>query len=179
MGQVLKIIKVINFAFIFSILALASANAQEFSAHLSDEIWDGQKIPDGMQCLKFGGVAPHSPLLAISGIPPGANVLVLEFSDRDSEKMNNGGHGKIGYTLSTKASSVKIGSIAGHSFELPEGFFMVEAHQGPNWDKAGAYMPPCSGGKSHFYYITIRAIKYQSGQQYKELGSTVVDMGKY
>ena len=51
---------------------------------------------------------------------------------------------------------------------------MIEAHRGPGWDKEGAYMPPCSGGKDHAYYVTIKTLK--GGQVTAE---TVVEMGKY
>ena len=54
------------------------------------------------------------------GLPKGTNTILMEYSDRDSKGMNNGGYGQIHYKLaSTEASA---------------------------WDKAGAYMPPCSWG---------------------------------
>jgi hypothetical protein len=51
---------------------------------------------------------------------------------------------------------------------------MIEAHRGPGWDKEGAYMPPCSGGKGHAYYVTIKTLK---GDQVT--AETIVEMGKY
>jgi phosphatidylethanolamine-binding protein (PEBP) family uncharacterized protein len=143
-------------------------------AKFSDDAWDGSKVPAGQQCQKFGGNNPSTPQLIVSDIPSGSNALVLEYSDRDSKRMNNGGHGQIKFMLKSSASEVNVPSVPGHTFDIPAGFKMIEAHRGPGWDKAGAYMPPCSGGKGHEYYVTIKAV-----QDDKVTASTVLEMGKY
>jgi len=51
---------------------------------------------------------------------------------------------------------------------------MIEVYRGLGWDKEGAYMPPCSGGKGHAYYVTIKTLKCD-----KVIAETVVEMGKY
>jgi len=163
---------------ISGLLVLSSAQADDFSAHLSDPAWDGISVPKGMQCQKFGGSSPKTPKLAVSGIPSGTNLIILEFSDRTYKKMDNGGHGKIGYALNNQNKIVEIPSVAGHSFTLPAGFFMVAAHRSPKWDKAGAYMPPCSGGKENAYYVTIKALK-QEGDSSAVMAQQVVEMGRY
>ena len=73
----------------------------------------------------------------------------MEYSDRDSEKMNNGGHAIFGYKLGSEVTEITIPAVPGHSFELKEPFYSIAPHTSPNWDIAGAYMPPCSGGKGH------------------------------
>ena len=55
---------------------------------------------------------------------------------------------------------------------------MVKEHQGPGWDKAGAYMPPCSGGRGNDYYVTVKAVA-ASGDEKKVLAEKVVEMGKF
>ncbi|MCW8887567.1 MAG: hypothetical protein OQK25_00725 [Gammaproteobacteria bacterium] len=152
--------------------------ANEFSVHLLNPAWDGQTVPKGEQCQKFGGNDPKTPSLSVKGIPEGANLLVMEFSDRTYKKMDNGGHGKIGFALSKPINSAVVPSVAGHSFTLPTGFFMVAAHRSPKWDKAGAYMPPCSGGKGNAYYVTVKAVK-QSSDSSEVLSQKVVEMGRY
>ena len=136
-------------ALISGLLLLSTAKAGEFVVQLSNPTWDGVSIPKGEQCQKFGGNAPKTPELSVSGIPAGTNLIILEFSDRSYKPMDNGGHGKIGYALNKQRDSVVIPSVLGHNFYLPAGFFMVAAHRSPKWDKAGAYMPPCSGGKGN------------------------------
>lgn len=151
-----------------------SAQAMALDVKFVDAKWDGMKIPTGQQCQKFGGQQPATPALKVSGIPAGATELVFEYSDRDFEKMNNGGHGRIQYSLSSSVSDLEVPSVPGHSFELPMNFTSIEAHRSPGWDKAGAYMPPCSGGKSHAYYVTVKALKAD-----QVLSQTVLELGTY
>ena len=95
--------------------------------------------------------------------------------------MDNGGHGKIGYKISPGSKEITIPSVPGHSFELPETFFIVAPHQAPGWDIAGAYMPPCSGGNGNNYYVTVKAVDLDEGKKdsFKELDHVVLEMGKY
>ena len=156
------------------LLTAFSTNVFAFEAKFADTAWDGVKVPAGQQCQKFGGKNPATPKLVISKIPADTSSLVLEYSDRDSEKMNNGGHGRMSYTLASSVTEVEIPSIPGHSFEIPAAFKVIEAQRSPGWDTAGAYMPPCSGGKDHAYYVTIKAIKDD-----KVTATTTLEMGKY
>ena len=161
----------------FSALAvtfLVSTNAFAFDAKFADEAWNGNKVPAGQQCQKFGGNNPATPRLIVSGIPPESNALVLEYSDRDYEKMDKGGHGKMRFMFDPQKSEVEVPSVFGHTFDIPKEFKLIEAHRGPGWDKAGAYMPPCSGGKGNEYYITIQAVKDE-----KVTATTILEMGKY
>ncbi len=150
----------------------------DFFVQLNSPAWNGQTVPKGEQCQKFGGIRPKTPELSVIGIPEGTNMLIMEFSDRSFKRMDDGGHGKIGYTLNRQQKKVNIPPVAGHSFTLPPGYFMVAAHRSPKWDRAGAYMPPCSGGKGNAYYVTVKAVK-QGGQSSTILAQQEVEMGRY
>lgn len=156
------------------VVSSVSINAFAFDVKFADRSWNGSNVPVGQQCQKFGGKSPSTPKLIVNGIPTGSNAIVLEYSDRDSKKMDNGGHGKMSFTYNSPATKVEIPSIPGHTFDIPTAFKMIEAHRSPGWDKAGAYMPPCSGGKGHAYYVTIKAVKGD-----KVTATTVLEMGKY
>lgn len=152
----------------------------ELGIALADPAWDGQKIPKGQQCRKFGGHG-ETPALSVDGIPAGANALIMEFSDRSHQPMDNGGHGKIGFRIDPGTTVVTIPSVPGHTFDLPAGFFLVAAHRNPSWDKAGAYMPPCSGGKGNLYYVTVKAV-YEApskSEESKLLGKGKLNIGRY
>lgn len=154
-----------------------AALASGLEASLADRTWDGATVPAGHQCQKFGGTH-GSPALRVSGIPAQANALILEFSDRSYAPMDNGGHGKVGYEIAPGSSSVEVPSVPPHTTALPEGFWTVAEHGAPKWDEPGAYLPPCSGGKGNEYYVTVRAVE-RNGDEMKELGQTVLEMGKY
>ncbi len=147
----------------------------------ADTEWNGTQIPSGQQCQRFGGNNPSTPRLIVKDIPPMTNLIIMEYSDRSHYPMDNGGHGKIGYRISGKVKKVTIPSIAGHSFELPDGFVLLTPQQAPSWDKAGAYMPPCSGGRGNSYYVTVNTV-YQETEgnlEFKLLGQAVLELGKY
>ncbi|WP_019557520.1 hypothetical protein [Thiomicrorhabdus arctica] len=172
-----------NLTTLFSLLTFVgltpSAMAETpFIASLNDSHWDGKRIPAGQQCLKFGGQQPATPALNITGIPQQTNLLILEYSDRSYEPMNHGGHGRMAYAISSPAPNIQLPAVAGHSVELPTGFMMLEAHRNPKWDKAGAYMPPCSGGRGNVYYVTVKAVHYD-GVKTVVLAKTVLEMGEF
>jgi len=158
----------------FIIVLTFSTNASALDVKFTDNIWNGVNIPEGQQCQKFGGMNPSTPKLIVSDIPTGSNAIILEYSDRDAKKMDNGGHGKMKFVINSTSGKVEIPSVPGHTFEIPSGFTMIEAHRGAGWDKEGAYMPPCSGGKGHAYYLTIKSLKDD-----KVTAETVIEMGKY
>jgi hypothetical protein len=91
-----------------------------------------------------------------------------------ARKMNNGGHGMMSFELNSPTAESEIPSVPGHTFDIPDGFTMIEAHRSPGWDKAGAYMPPCSGGKGHAYYVTVKMLEGD-----KVVAETILEMGKY
>ena len=151
--------------------------AAEIEVSFVDPAWDGETVPAGQQCQKFGGQG-ESPALLVTGVPAAADLLTLDFSDGSYAAMDKGGHGKIAYRIELGAGTVTIPSVAGHTMDLPDGFEVVEAHQAPTWDKAGAYLPPCSGGRGNRYYVTVRAV-HRAGEELQLLAEAVVEMGKY
>lgn len=155
----------------------AAHSAEDLEIRFLDEAWNGETVPEGSQCQKFGGEA-GSPAIHVAGIPEQANALIIEFSDRDFAPMDNGGHGKFGLEIEAGAGSVDVGSVPGHTSDLPAGFFVVEEHKAPTWDKAGAYLPPCSGGRGNSYYLTVKAV-HRMGDETHELAAATLEMGKY
>ncbi len=146
----------------------------------ADPIWTGRSIPEGQQCQRFDGQGA-TPRLHVKNIPAGTNALILEYSDRDSPTMNHGGHGIMGYRIAENASEVIVPSVPGHTFHLPENFFLISAQARPDWDEAGAYMPPCSGGKGNWYEVTIKAV-YDGKETHatsKLLGQANLGLGTY
>ena len=160
--------------FIFSANCLGT---ESLNVAFVDPMWDGNIVPQGQQCQKFGGFA-ESPELRVSSIPKAANALLVEFSDRTYTPMDNGGHGKFGFQIAKGIAETVIPSVPGQTKVLPPGFWAVQEHQAPNWDKPGVYLPPCSGGKGNEYYLTIRAINTK-GDGLRVLGEASLEMGIY
>jgi ketosteroid isomerase-like protein/phosphatidylethanolamine-binding protein (PEBP) family uncharacterized protein len=158
----------------------AAANLPKLGLAFADPAWDGKKIPKGQQCRRFGGKGATPPLV-VSNIPAEANAIMLAYSDRDFPPMDKGGHGIMGFNIAPGAKEVKIPPVPGHSYDLPKGFFMVSEHLAPSHDKAGAYMPPCSGGRGNKYYVVVKALRLarpgdKTGQV---LATGQLEMGAY
>lgn len=158
----------------------AGSDLPQLELAFSDAAWDGKNVPEGQQCQRFGGKNPSTPGISVKNIPEGADMILMEYSDRSYARMDDGGHGKIGYKIKMGTKEVVVPSVPGHSFEVPEGFVMIEPHRGGGWDKAGAYMPPCSGGRRNAYYVTVYAIKTTDKKhEYAKLAEGVLEMGRY
>lgn len=156
-------------------------NMSELTLGFADQAWDGIRVPEGQQCHRFGGVNPQTPAIEVANIPPEADALILSFSDGTYEPMDNGGHGEIGYEIAKGTERVVVPSVPGHTFDLPEGFFLVAEQRNPDWDDAGAYLPPCSGGSGNEYYVTVRAVSRedQAGEKPLLLGEGILQLGSY
>ena len=164
---------------LLSLLTVNSyASSMSLSVSLADPAWDGKNVPVGQQCKKFGGEG-STPFLNVNQIPSGTNAIIMEYSDRTHRPMDCGGHGKFGYRILPGSSSVKVPSVAGHTFDLPQGFFLIEAHRAPRWDREGAYLSPCSGGKGNDYYVTVKAVKEVDDDVREVLAETEVLLGRY
>jgi hypothetical protein len=146
-----------------------------------DSDWDGKTIPNGQQCQRQGGENPSTPRILVSNIPEGSDAIILEFSDKDYRPMDDGGHGKIGFMISKGTREAVIPSIQGHSFNLPNDFFIIQEHQASSFDTAGAYMPPCSGGIGNSYYVTVKAVELLSKEDktFILLGQGILELGRY
>ncbi|NQZ89888.1 MAG: hypothetical protein HRT54_20150 [Colwellia sp.] len=155
-----------------------SGQIKKLDVEFADTDWNGIAVPQGQQCLKFGGDKPATPRLKISDVPAGTTAIIMEYSDKAYKPMDNGGHGKLAYRVGPYTTHFIIPAIKGHTFELPATFYSVSAHQGPDWDKAGAYMPPCSGGNKHPYQVLVKAVK-QQGPQVTIFVQQVLEMGLY
>lgn len=155
------------------------AQLSSLDVSLADALWDGKTVPKGQQCNRFSGQG-QTPVVQVKNIPAEANAVILEFSDRDASHMDNGGHGMIGYKIEKNIGEVLVPSVKGHTFDLPQGFFLVSAHNNPSWDTAGAYMPPCSGGRGNRYYVTVKAVyDAPEGQESKLLAKGQTNLGSY
>jgi hypothetical protein len=155
------------------------SNLVTLRVSFADPLWDGKTIPEGQQCNRFGGDGA-TPRLTVKNIPSGTNAIIMEYSDRDWPQMDDGGHGKIGYRIPLRTTEVTIPSVPGQTFDLPDGFFLVEAHRSTR-GVAGAYKPPCSGGWGHSYYVTVKAV-YDASSKNEEsrlLGKAKIELGKY
>lgn len=163
-------------------------NAGQFSAtpglvslQLSfvDPPWDGKIIPKGQQCMEYGGDGA-SPRIQVSNIPLQTDRLVLEFSDATYKPCDNGGHGIISYAIQAGSQDVTVPSIPGQTFELPDGFTLIQEHCGADLGmQAGAYIGPCPGFGNK-YYVIVRAYHDSSGQSAgKLLGIGRLDIGTY
>jgi hypothetical protein len=157
---------------------LFAGESSNLVATLADTEWSGNKIPEGQQCQKFKGHG-STPRIRVNNIPKGTNAIVVEYSDKTYKAMDNGGHGKIGYFIDERMEEVTIPPIQGHSFELPKSFFIVAPQQAPKWDKAGAYLPPCSGGKGNKYVATIKAVHLVNGKVDKLISEVDINIGVY
>ncbi len=148
---------------------------------LADPDWDGERIPDGQQCQSQGGVNPSTPTILVGDIPEGSDAIILEFSDRSYRPMDEGGHGKIGFMIPEGTHETVIHSVPGHTFDLPKDFFLVHEHLAPGFDTAGAYMPPCSGGANHAYYVTVKSVELISmdDKTFNILGQGILELGEY
>jgi len=163
--------KTSNWIFLVFTTFFLSNNALGLDAVITDSAWDGKKVPDGQQCQRFGGNG-STPTIRASDIPAGTQAVILAFTDRSVQKMNNGGHGKIGMLVEEDSTEVEIPSVPGHSFELPDDVFLVSAQRNPSWDKAGAYMPPCSGGRGNNYVVMVQAVTIKNLEKKKFQRST-------
>ncbi|MDR9500080.1 MAG: hypothetical protein RI556_12960 [Hydrogenovibrio sp.] len=150
----------------------------QWQAEISEYGWDGETIPDGQQCQRFGGVMPATPEIRVRNLPRQVNMVIAEYSDRDHEPMDHGGHGRMGFTVTPNEPFLKLPKVRGHTFRMPKGAMILEPHRNPKRDKAGAYMPPCSGGKGHEYYVTLKAV-YFDGKNVESFGEQVMELGKY
>ena len=134
----------------------------------ADANWDGKIIPEGQQCIEYGGNGA-SPRIQIKNIPSKANTLILEFSDATYPPCDNGGHGIVSYRISKGTTRVIIPSIKGQTFDLPEGFTLIKEHCGKDLGmQRGAYIGPCPGA-GNFYYVIIKAERVSKGKLKPEL----------
>jgi len=166
---------------LLALVASTTLTAGDLTVQFADGSgWDGNRVPEGQHCDRFDG-SGSTPPLEITGLPEGTDAVIVEYSDRDSRQMNNGGHGKLGLRVDAGTTQVSFPAVPGHTFDLPDGVFLVKAHRNPDWATAGAYMPPCSGGQGNTYYLTVIAARTKNFEKrkFKKLGKAKLVMGNY
>ncbi len=149
---------------LFIALNLANAGDARAGDHLAlkvsfaDPSWNGQKIPKGQHCRKFGGNGATPPL-TIENIPGEANAIIVEFNDSSYRPLSyDGGHGKVGFWIKSGHSVATLKTVAGGTKIMPEGVFLVAKNRaGGGWYSEG-YLPPCSGGRGNLYVAVVKAV---------------------
>ncbi len=147
----------------------------------ADNSWDGQKIPKGQHCRKFGGNG-STPPLKIENIPAKANAIIVEFNDSSYRPLSyDGGHGKIGFWIAKGASVTTLRAVAGGTKVMPEGVFLVAKNRaGGKWYSEG-YLPPCSGGRGNLYVAVVKAVAIKKGTDAPPtvLATGKINLGRY
>lgn len=132
-------------------------NAAPLSVAFADSAWTGISIPARQQCRRFGGQGA-TPALTVSGVPKRAEAVVVSFNDESYAAMNGGGHGVLRFAVGDQPT-VTLPSVPGETDALPQGVTVVAPHRSVQWfGTAGAYGPPCSGGKGNLYSADVQAV---------------------
>lgn len=167
--------KIFTFKKLMMLTALVlSTSTFAMDVEFNDEMWNAEAIPEGQQCLNFGGKNPATPSMTVSNIPAGADSLVFVYNDVSNKRMQQGGHGIVSYALSEGMGRADIPRVFGHTYEVPVGIEMIAEYRSRAGETAGAYKPPCSGGKNHLYTVDV-----QAWQGDTILAETSVEMGRY
>ncbi len=156
-----------------------SNDLPKLSVTFADPAWDGKTIPAGQHCRKFGGNGATPPL-KVSGIPDGANAVIVEFNDESYGPLSNGGgHGKIGFWVSS--GSVTLPAVPGGTKKMPSGVFLEAENQATgDWSSPG-YLPPCSGGQGNFYSADVKTVykPRKEGEEGRLLSIGKIGLGSY
>ncbi len=156
-----------------------SENLPQLNVSFADSAWNGATIPAGQQCSLFGGKGA-TPALQVSGIPDGANAVIVEFNDRDYSPLSSGGgHGIIGYPVS--GTSASLPSVPGETGSLTGGAWVEANSRGTGAYAKSGYLPPCSGGKGNRYFAVVKAVykAAKDGEESKLLATSTIELGKY
>jgi hypothetical protein len=145
----------------------------DMKVSFADSKWDGVTVPKNEVC-KWAGGNGATPTLKVSNLPNGTSKVLVLFSDFTYKPMDNGGHGQIGINVSNETNII-IPSIKGETKIMPSNMFISKEHKGLKRGKAGAYLPPCSGGRGNSYYATIKALNSND----EVLKSQDIQMGKF
>ncbi|MGB5920421.1 hypothetical protein [Arcobacter sp.] len=172
----MKKVFVLIYSALSSLLFSSSLLASDIEVSFTDKKWDGKIIPLDEVCSNYNVEAGSTPGLYIENLPDGAKKVILKFNDKTFTKMDNGGHGILSFDIEEDVANVEIPPQIGETFELDEGFSVVNAHTGTRFGKQeGAYLAPCSGGKGNTYTVDISILNSDS----KVLASKELILGKY
>ncbi len=156
-----------------SILAVSSFASEAMNVSFVDSKWDGMMVPKDQVC-KWAGGNGSTPELKITNLPENTSKVIVSFSDKTYTPMDNGGHGEIGINVSNQ-TEVIVPSVEGESKMMPNNMFIRKEHKGLKRGKAGAYLPPCSGGKGNTYYATVKAVDSNG----EVLSTADIQLGKF
>ncbi len=170
------------------LLAIATAGvyapgiavAGDLILSFADPAWDGRKIPPNQHCRKFGGDGATPPI-KVSGIPEGANAIIVEFNDKSYRKLSyDGGHGKVGFRIDPGLKEAVLEPVPGGTSDLPEGTWLVKKNRATGaWSSPG-YLPPCSGGRGNKYAAVVKAVRMPAdGGSPEVLADGEIDLGRY
>ncbi|WP_375723339.1 hypothetical protein LXN10_12545 [Arcobacter sp. KX21116] len=172
----MKKVFVLIYSALSSLLFSSSLLASDIEVSFTDKKWDGKVIPLDEVCSNYNVEAGSTPGLYIENLPDGAKKVILKFNDKTFTKMDNGGHGILSFDIEEDVTNVEIPPQIGETFELDEGFSVVNAHTGTRFGKQeGAYLAPCSGGKGNTYTVDISILNSDG----KVLASKELVLGKY
>jgi|TARA_R110002050_G_scaffold258602_1_gene397972 hypothetical protein len=172
----MKKVFVLIYSALSSLLFSSSLLASDIEVSFTDKKWDGKIIPLDEVCSNYNVEAGSTPGLYIENLPDGAKKVILKFNDKTFTKMDNGGHGILSFDIEEDVTNVEIPPQIGETFELDEGFSVVNAHTGTRFGKQeGAYLAPCSGGKGNTYTVDISILNSDG----KVLASKELVLGKY
>ena len=177
--------KSVKFGLLLAIAAVALlpvvASAADMTVVFADPAWTGDQIPEGQHCKKFGGNAATPPL-TVSGIPAGANAIVVEFNDKSYNKLSrDGGHGKVGFLVPDGETEVTLIAVPGGTDALPGGTWLVKKNRAKGAWRSDGYLPPCSGGQRNTYAADVIAVVVDLAtmEVQEELAETTIKLGKY
>ncbi|SDH49863.1 hypothetical protein [Roseospirillum parvum] len=155
------------------------AAAEGLSVTFADAAWDGEHLPAGQHCSKFGGHGATPPLV-VSGIPAPADAIVIEYNDRSYQPLSeDGGHGIIGYRIAPGSPTAELPAVPGETAEgLPEGTWIVRQNRATGSYARPGYLPPCSGGKGNTYVADVFAVRL-TNDGYEKLAEARVTLGRY
>jgi len=141
--------------------------------------WDGKAVPKEGVCQVHGGKG-DTPELIVSGIPAGANAVIVEFSDRSFSPMDNGGHGVIGWKIPAGATSATLKPVPGMTHAVADGAW-IESHNAATRDVAPGYRGPCSGGRGNTYEADVKAVykPEKDSEEGKLLAKGRIRLGTY
>ena len=150
-----------------------AGRGNKLGVSINDTAWDGARVPDGMQCAQQGGSQPASPPLLVSGIPPSANRLVVEFNDESySPLSSDGGHGKFAVNVSGREEAIVPPFTEGQTSDWPAGVSLVASNRS---GRLPGYLAPCSGKQNHLYSVIVRAMSPSN----EELVRGYLPLGRY
>ncbi len=158
-------------------IVVCAGVAHAMSAKLATPGWDGVRLPSNEHCPTRGGNG-KAPAFKVTGIPTGANVIVVAYYDETygAKVGARWTHGIIGFRHAGGPTAV-LPRVARYRKSLgPNAFVIRNSSKGRT-----GYHPPCSGGRGHRYTAVVRAVKwdFSANKAIKVLAETRLSIGEY